>query len=173
MSRPAFIRTYPSAIGELQLVASDDYLLAILHPNQPVPRAIAEVQPAPQIHAILNLCCAQLDEYFAGARTTFTVPVDPLGTDFQKTVWAALCEIPYGQTCSYQSIANAIGNEKAVRAVGAANGRNPISIIIPCHRVVGKNASLTGYAGGLPTKEYLLNLEQKAPFTLSSEPPTL
>lgn len=101
----------------------------------------------------------QLADYFAGQRKTFDVDLFPQGTVFQMKVWEALIEIPYGMLASYQSIARRIGNPGAVRAVGAANGRNPISIIIPCHRVVGKNGSLTGYGGGLDIKQRLIRLE--------------
>lgn len=103
---------------------------------------------------------AQIEAYFAGERFSFDVPLAPEGTSFQQAVWQALCTIPYGKTCSYADIANILGKPKAVRAVGAANGRNPIPIIIPCHRVIGSNGRLTGYAGGLDIKEYLLQLEQ-------------
>jgi methylated-DNA-[protein]-cysteine S-methyltransferase len=101
----------------------------------------------------------ELSEYFAGKRRSFDVALAPEGTDFQKTVWAALTKVPYGQTRSYGEQAASIGNPKAVRAVGAANGRNPIGIVIPCHRVIGSNGALTGYAGGLRNKEFLLKLE--------------
>ena len=101
----------------------------------------------------------QLNEYFAGERTAFDLPLDPQGTPFQCSVWRALRTIPYGETRSYGEIANSIGNPKAVRAVGAANGRNPIAIVVPCHRVIGSDGTLTGFGGGLPRKQYLLNLE--------------
>ncbi len=102
---------------------------------------------------------AELEEYFAGERKNFSVPLRPAGTPFQQSVWKALREIPYGDTASYGEIAKRIGNEKACRAVGMANNRNPIAIIIPCHRVIGAGGSLTGYAGGLDKKEFLLGLE--------------
>ena len=105
----------------------------------------------------------QLEEYFAGARTAFDLPLAPRGTPFQQAVWAALLAIPYGETRTYQQIAAAVGRPKASRAVGGACHRNPIGIIIPCHRVVGASGSLTGYAGGLDRKAALLALEQKAP----------
>ena len=103
----------------------------------------------------------QLQEYFAGRLQHFDLPLHPQGTEFQKKVWKALMSIPYGETRSYGEIAKQIGNEKAVRAVGGANHVNPISIVIPCHRVIGKNGSLTGYGGGLEIKETLLTLERK------------
>ena len=105
----------------------------------------------------------QLVEYFAGRRTEFALALDPDGTPFQKEVWKALLGIPYGQRRSYSEIARRVGKPDAVRAVGAANGANPIAIVIPCHRVVGKDGSLTGYGGGLPVKRYLLDLESGQP----------
>ena len=102
----------------------------------------------------------QLKEYFQGTRREFTIPIEAEGSEFQKKVWKALLDIPYGQTRTYKEIAIAIGNEKACRAVGMANNRNPISIIIPCHRVIGANGKLVGYGGGLDIKEKLLNIEK-------------
>jgi methylated-DNA-[protein]-cysteine S-methyltransferase len=110
--------------------------------------------------ALGKQCVQQLDEYFTKKRTQFDLPLKPQGTVFQQTVWQALQQIPYGQTISYGELAKAISNPKASRAVGGANNRNPIPIIIPCHRVVGANGSLTGYALGLEMKEFLLNLEK-------------
>jgi methylated-DNA-[protein]-cysteine S-methyltransferase len=103
----------------------------------------------------------QLGEYFAGERKDFELRLAPEGTAFQKTVWKRLCEIPYGETISYGELARRIGNPNASRAVGLANGSNPIAIVIPCHRVIGSNGKLTGYGGGLPIKEKLLGLERK------------
>ena len=103
----------------------------------------------------------QFEAYFAGRLRRFTLPLAARGTPFQQSVWRALCDIPYGETVSYLEIAQAIGNPKAVRAVGAANGRNPLSIIVPCHRVIGSSGALTGYAGGIPIKRWLLALEQQ------------
>jgi len=101
----------------------------------------------------------QLDEYFAGKRRYFDLPLEPTGTDFQKQIWKVLCEIPFGKTITYKELATTAKNPKAIRAAGAANGKNPIYIIIPCHRVIGSSGSLTGYAGGLEMKEKLLKLE--------------
>ncbi len=112
--------------------------------------------------SLADMAMAQLEEYFAGKRTEFTVPLRPEGTEFQQQVWAALQEIPYGQTRSYRQIAERIGRPKACRAVGLANSKNPIWIMIPCHRVVGADGSLTGYAGGLPLKQRLLDIEKIA-----------
>jgi len=103
----------------------------------------------------------QLREYFAGKRTEFDLPLSPKGTEFQRGVWRRLQEIPYGETISYGELAKRVGNPKASRAVGAANGQNPIPIVIPCHRVIGANGKLTGFGGGLPTKEKLLALEAR------------
>lgn len=111
--------------------------------------------------SLLDVCAAQLREYFDGKRKIFDLPLKPEGTEFQLKDWNALREIPYGETRSYKDIAFAIGNPKACRAVGTANHNNPISIIIPCHRVIGSDGSLTGYGGGLDKKTYLLELEQK------------
>jgi methylated-DNA-[protein]-cysteine S-methyltransferase len=101
-----------------------------------------------------------LQEYFARNRTVFTVPIAPIGTAFQQRVWAALRTIPYGETRSYGQLADAVGNRSAMRAVGAANGRNPVSIIVPCHRVIGSDGSLVGYGGGLERKRFLIDLER-------------
>jgi methylated-DNA-[protein]-cysteine S-methyltransferase len=102
---------------------------------------------------------AQLDAYFDGRRSAFDLPLAPVGTEFQRRVWTALSSIPYGTTTTYAAIARSIGKPRAVRAVGAANGKNPLSIVVPCHRVIGQDGTLTGYAGGLPRKRRLLELE--------------
>lgn len=109
--------------------------------------------------SLTQQCQAELQAYFAGDLCSFSVPLNPLGTDFQQRVWTQLREIPYGQTVSYATIARAIGQPTASRAVGMANGKNPLTIIVPCHRVIGQNGSLTGYAGGLTRKQFLLSLE--------------
>jgi methylated-DNA-[protein]-cysteine S-methyltransferase len=110
---------------------------------------------------MLKECIKQLTEYFSGKRKVFEIKVNPAGTSFQKSIWNELLKIPYGETVSYSEIAERIGNPKSVRAVGLANGSNPVSIIIPCHRVIGKNGSLVGYGGGIENKRYLLELEKK------------
>ena len=115
----------------------------------------------PPSSALLLEAAKQLERYFAGSLQTFTLPLAPVGTAFQQAVWQALQQVPYGATRSYQQIAHAIGNPKAVRAVGMANSRNPIAIVIPCHRVIGANGKLTGYAGGLDKKAWLLQHEQQ------------
>ncbi|MGV2705456.1 UNVERIFIED_CONTAM: methylated-DNA--[protein]-cysteine S-methyltransferase [Aeromonas salmonicida] len=122
-------------------------------------RALPDMSGWQQDGEALATYLAEFAAYFAGRLQRFTLPLAAHGTAFQQAVWQALCDIPYGETCSYGDIARAIGKPAAVRAVGAANGRNPLSIIVPCHRVIGQNGSLTGYAGGLPIKQQLLALE--------------
>lgn len=152
--------TMPSPVGKLTLVASDKGLMAILWENDKPNRVLLSNLKEDNQHPILLEVERQLQEYFAGKRRTFTLSLDFNGTDFQKKVWQALLQIPFGETRSYAQIAQAVGNPKAVRAVGAANGKNPISIIAPCHRVIGSNGTLTGFAGGLEIKAYLLSLEK-------------
>jgi len=121
-------------------------------------------------HPLLERAVAQLRAYFAGGLREFDLPLDMQGTGFQKRVWEELCRIPYGETRSYGFIAQTIGAPKAVRAVGAANGRNPIPIVVPCHRVIGADGSLTGYGGGLPLKRLLLDLEARHAYSMRTEP---
>jgi len=148
-----------SPVGKLKLVASDEGLVAILwEKDSPRRVRLSELVPDDQ-HPVLMKTERQLGEYFAGKRKTFSVPLDMRGTSFQKNVWEALLAIPFGETRSYGQLATQLGNPRATRAVGAANGRNPISIIVPCHRVIGSSGKLTGFAGGLETKERLLRLE--------------
>lgn len=147
-----------SPVGSLTLVAVDGVLAGLymdLQRHRPVDEAFGAPDPTPFTEVI-----SQLKEYFAGQRTDFDVPVTLAGTPFQRTVWAALREIPYGETRSYGQLAQRIGRPGAARAIGLANGRNPIGIIVPCHRVVGANGSLTGYGGGLERKQYLLDFER-------------
>src|SRR6266404_167458 len=148
-----------SPVGPLTLVASSAGLAAILWKDDNPRRVRLGEAVEEGINSILLETERQLGEYFAGRRKVFTVKLDFTGTDFQRRVWAALLTIPYGETRSYGEIARQIGNPAAVRAVGAANGRNPISIIAPCHRVVGSTGKLTGFAGGLHTKARLLEFE--------------
>lgn len=150
-----------SPVGRLKLVATGPKLAAILWENDRPGRVrLGPMRESPEDPALLE-AERQLREYFAGARTRFELELEFAGTEFQKKVWQALLTIPFGQTRSYAQIAAQIGRPTAVRAVGAANGRNPISIVAPCHRVVGKAGELTGYAGGLPAKQLLLTLESK------------
>ena len=155
-------KTIDSPVGKLKLVASDDGLVAVLWENDNPRRVRLGESLEDESHPILIATQRQLDEYFAGKRNNFSVPLDMRGTRFQKDVWAALRAIPFGETRSYGQLAKQLGNPRASRAVGAANGKNPLSIIVPCHRVIGSDGQLTGFAGGLNTKTHLLKLEQNA-----------
>jgi methylated-DNA-[protein]-cysteine S-methyltransferase len=149
-----------SPVGKLKLVASDQGLVAVLWENDRPGRVrLTEVTEDEQ-HPILVKTERQLGEYFAGKRKAFSIALDMRGTRFQKDVWEALLAIPFGETRSYGQLAQQLGNPRATRAVGAANGRNPVSIIVPCHRVIGSSGKLTGFAGGLDAKAHLLSLEQ-------------
>ena len=150
---------YKTPIGNIRLRACDDGLIAVDHINQQESLGESWIQNSKQ--PLLQQALIELEEYFQGIRQKFTIPLAPRGTEFQLQVWQALQTIPYGETVSYSDIANKIKRPKAVRAVGAANGRNPLSIFIPCHRIIGKNGNLTGYAGGLDNKLVLLAHEQK------------
>src|ERR1700753_350160 len=154
-------KTMKSPVGELTLVASANGLAAILWENDKPGRVRLNIVTQEPSHPILREAERQLREYFAAPPTRCDLPLDFAGTDFQKKVWAALLTIPFGETRSYAQIAAQIGSPKAVRAVGAANGRNPISILAPCHRVIGSNGALTGFAGGLEAKEALLGIERR------------
>ena len=149
-----------SPVGQLKLVASERGLAAILWENDNPRRVpLGEVIESDDDPILLETE-RQLREYFAGQRKEFTVPLDFRGTEFQKRVWSALLTIPFGETRSYAQIAQQIGSPAAVRAVGAANGKNPLSIIAPCHRVLGSDGKLTGFAGGLENKAKLLTMER-------------
>lgn len=149
-----------SPVGALKLVAHDQALVAVMWDNEDHKRVrLAELIEDHQ-HPMLLRVKKQLEQYFAGQRQQFDLPLDFQGTTFQQQVWQALLAIPYGETRSYKEIAVQLGNEKAVRAVGAANGKNPISIIAPCHRVIGSSGALVGFAGGLDKKQILLSLER-------------
>jgi methylated-DNA-[protein]-cysteine S-methyltransferase len=150
-----------SPVGKLTLVACDNRLTAILWEDDKPGRVKLGPLVAGDNEPILLKTQKQLDEYFSGQRTQFDLELEFVGTPFQKQVWNALLTIPYGETRSYQQIATQIGNPKACRAVGAANGKNPLSIIAPCHRVVGASGALTGFAGGVQVKAFLLDLEKK------------
>lgn len=154
-----FLKEMLSPVGVLKLIASSVGLAAILWENDDPNRVRFKSSMKKQDHPILDETEAQLKAYFARKLDKFLIPLDLAGTEFQKKVWEALLTIPFGQTRSYGQIAGQIGHPKAVRAVGTANGKNPISIVIPCHRVIGANGKLAGFAGGLPIKEYLLDLE--------------
>lgn len=158
---PRFFKTIDSPVGTLTLVASDTGLAAILwEEDDPGRVRLGPLIEQPD-NAILVETERQLRAYFAGRRKAFSLPLDFRGTAFQKSVWAALLTIPFGETRSYGDIARQIGRPTACRAVGAANGRNPISIVAPCHRVIGATGKLTGFAGGLAVKEKLLAMERQ------------
>jgi methylated-DNA-[protein]-cysteine S-methyltransferase len=146
--------TMPSPIGELLLTREGDALTRLLMSPFDIDDAWQRDDGA------LRPFVSQLKDYFAGRRREFDLALAPAGTEFQRRVWAALCEIPYGETWSYLELATQIGNPKACRAVGLANGRNPIAVVVPCHRVIGANGSLTGYGGGMERKRVLLDLER-------------
>lgn len=152
-------KTVASPLGELKVVAGERGLVAVLWPNDDPQRVALGAMTESRNHPVLVKVEKQLQDYFAGVRKAFDVPLDFRGTDFQKQVWGALLTIPFGETRSYGEIAKQIGNPKAMRAVGAANGKNPVSILAPCHRVVGADGALTGFAGGMEAKAYLLKLE--------------
>jgi methylated-DNA-[protein]-cysteine S-methyltransferase len=160
--------THPTPVGRLTLVASDRGLRAVLWPKLSPQRA--GISPRPRHnpdHPILQKTVRQLDEYFAGARTSFDLPLDLEGTRFQLAAWRSLADIPFGATTSYGRQAAALGIPTAARAVGAANGANPVCIVLPCHRVIGANGSLTGFGGGLPVKQWLLDHEAQVLTTLA------
>ena len=166
MSKDVYYSHYTSPVGELMLVGDGVSLQAVRFD-----KGGNSLDPQPdwlRRNAAFLTVKKQLDAYFEGQLTQFTLSLSPQGTEFQLRVWQALQEISYGKTCSYLDIARSLGDDKATRAVGAANGQNPIPIIIPCHRVIGQDGSLTGFGGGLDRKRYLLALEQEnIPFELS------
>lgn len=153
--------THASPVGPLLLAADDDGLRLIeFHQSRHRMSRTGDWREGD--HPVLDLARQQLDEYFRGARHQFDLPLAPRGTAFQCEVWHTLATIAYGQTTSYAQLAARVGRPSAMRAVGAANGRNPLPIVLPCHRVIGADGSLTGFGGGLPTKQYLLALEGAA-----------
>ena len=160
MIKPVYYLLHPSPLGQLTLAATDSGLCAVYFHDQRSYRGTEDWVASPG-HVHLEQAALQLDEYFGGSRSQFEVPLnlEAGGTVFQQTVWRELLNIAYGSTSSYGEHARLINKPKAVRAVGAAIGRNPLSIIVPCHRVIGRNGALTGYDGGLERKKYLLQLE--------------
>jgi methylated-DNA-[protein]-cysteine S-methyltransferase len=156
-----------SPVGRLLLAASEEGLTHLIfldhdgEPRRPQRRPTGDASPA--VQSILAETEKQLGEYFSGRRREFDLPLEPKGTEFQLAVWNGLRDIPYGETESYGELARRVGHANAVRAVGAANGANPISIIVPCHRVIGRDGSLAGYGGGVDTKRALLQLEGAKP----------
>jgi methylated-DNA-[protein]-cysteine S-methyltransferase len=158
-----FCKTIPSPVGKLKIVASERALIAVLWENDDPGRVRLGELVETSTHPILVETERQLTEYFAGKRRSFSVPLDLRGTPFQRNVWEALLAIPFGETRTYGELAERLGNPQASRAVGAANGKNPVSIIVPCRRVIGATGKLTGFAGGLEAKARLLSLEQNQP----------
>jgi len=155
--------TMSSPVGELRLIAGDNGLRAILWGAEDAER-IASIDGAELVEEstpVLDAAVSQLAEYFAGTRRDFDLPLDPAGTPFQQSAWMVLRTIPYGETISYGQQAKQLGDPNKARAVGAANGKNPLSIVVPCHRVVGSNGHLTGFAGGLDVKSWLLDHEHQ------------
>lgn len=144
--------TYQTALGDLTICEEDNAIVAIS-------TYFRSEEGEEKETALMQKAYQQLTEYMTGNRKSFDFPIAPKGTDFQKQVWQALCEIPYGQTRTYKQIAEAIGNPKAVRAVGMANNRNPLIVVVPCHRVIGIKGQMVGYAAGVDKKEFLLRLE--------------
>jgi len=151
---------YTSPIGIIEITAQNQKIISIFFVEK-----VEKSQYSNEINSlnseILQKCANQLEEYFTQKRTDFELDIAPKGTEFQQKVWQVLQKIPYGKTVSYLEIAQELGDPKAVRAVGMANGKNPISIVVPCHRVIGSNGNLTGYAGGLERKRFLLDLENQ------------
>ena len=170
MTTTTYATIIDSPLGELTLLSDGDRLVGLylpMHKGAPPDTSSWQWDAGPFREAV-----AQLAQYFAGDRQDFDLPLGATGTPFQQQVWSALTTIPYGATATYRDIAVAIGSPKAVRAVGLANGRNPISIVVPCHRVVGTNGSLTGYGGGLAAKQHLLDLESRVAGLLAPAAPS-
>ena len=146
---------YDTELGKIVIVSDGEAITHVKHESQ------IDSEHKMEETALTNRAAAQIDEYLSGKRREFDVPLKPHGTDFQQSVWKALQEIPYGETRSYKQVAEAIGNPDASRAVGMANNKNPIWVMIPCHRVIGADGSLTGYGGGMDMKQKLLDVEKK------------
>ena len=159
---PVFSRgTFEAPFGVLTVVGSDLGIRYVMFDNDAHPKPLERLQISDtEIHDSVNDAITQLDEYFNGSRRDFELPLDLKGTEFQVAAWNALAEIPYGRTASYGQQAASIGRPKAVRAIGGANGRNPVAIVLPCHRIVGADGSLTGFGGGIEVKKWLLGHEQ-------------
>lgn len=157
-----FFQHIESPVGPLLVAAGDNGLHAIAFPDNRHPvRRDDDWQEGD--HPMLRRARKQLDAYFSGTLRAFDLPLAPRGTEFQRTVWSTLASIPYGETISYAQLASRVGRPAASRAVGAANGRNPLPIVLPCHRVIGTDGALVGFGGGLPVKEFLLRLEGALP----------
>jgi methylated-DNA-[protein]-cysteine S-methyltransferase len=161
-------KTMSSPIGRLELVAAGGALAGVLWANDRPGRVRLNIEAEEPAHPVLVEAERQLEEYFAGQRKAFALTLDFAGTAFQRQVWSALLTIPFGETRSYGQIARQIGRPGAVRAVGAANARNPVAVVAPCHRVIGSTGKLTGFAGGLEAKAHLLALEGARPESLTA-----
>jgi len=157
---------FESPLGLVRITGDDAGVSVISCTNIPE-NNVVETQPVDQLSGPVSLAAQQLQEYFAGTRQIFNFPMNPVGTTFQQTVWKALLDVPFGTSLSYLALSRRIGDEKAIRAVAAANGRNPLWIVVPCHRIIGSDGSLTGYAGGLWRKQWLL--EHEGVFAKSSQ----
>lgn len=158
---------FQSPIGIVEITGTEEAILSILFSE----KNEVEYPIGPNSPAVIMDCQRQLEEYFKGERTAFSIPFTSAGTEFQQKVWAALNEVPYAETVSYGAIAKAIGSDKAVRAVGNANSKNKLTIVVPCHRIIGSNGKLTGYAGTLTRKEWLLRHEKQVGEKLQSTEP--
>lgn len=160
MTETQFYTEIDSPVGRLLIVGDGQFVMGLYMPNHKHWRGLN--QASQQSDGPFHLIREQLAEYFAGVRQTFDVPLKLSGTPFQRRVWQELTQIPFGTTLSYAQLAARVGNPNATRAVGAANGRNPVSILVPCHRVIGANGKLTGYGGGVDNKDWLLQWERAA-----------
>ena len=147
--------------GVLTVVASDAGVRHVMFDHEAHPKPLHALDLVDAPHPVLDAACAQIDEYLSGARRAFDLPLDLSGTGFQVDAWRALARVPYGTTATYAQQAASIGRPTATRAIGAANGRNPVAIVLPCHRIVGSDGSLTGFGGGLPVKKWLLEHERR------------
>ena len=163
MSELHLFQKLRTPIGDLTLIANEIGLRAVLWPDDKDRISLPTQLIASETDVVLTEAAFQIEQYFAGERTAFDVPLDLHGTDFQRAAWMSLANIPYGDTWTYKQQSEHLGRPKAMRAVGAANGKNPVSIVLPCHRVIGANGSLTGFAGGLEAKKHLLLLEGAIP----------
>ena len=166
---PIYYTSLQTPVGTLHLFADDHALHRITFPAGT--NTLPQAEKAPLNHFLLNRVQVQINEYFNGSRYDFDIPLSPEGTVFQQAVWDLMQEIPYGRTSTYGELATQLGNSNKARAVGGAANKNPLPIIIPCHRVMGASGSLTGFAGGLGTKQFLLELEQKRPGHLPKQMP--
>jgi len=154
-------RTYQAPFGVVTVVGSDLGIRFVLFSDDAHPKPLEQLHISDtEIHDSVKNAVTQLEEYFAGSRRNFELPLDLRGTEFQVAAWNALAEIPYGHTASYGQQAASIGRPKAVRAIGGANGRNPVAIVLPCHRIIGADGSMTGFGGGIEVKKWLLDHEQ-------------